>query len=94
MNTSSWFAGLEQAHTSYLLLATLAGIVAGGRRPVPDRADRLGLAGPGPGGREGRSGRASCSGSVCSRGLRGRYSWRSSAVFSSWAGWPAVRCRA
>ena len=57
----------------------------GGRHPVPDRADRLGLAGLRLRGREGASGGASCSGSVCSRGPRGRCSWRSSSA-SSWSG--------
>ena len=91
MDTSSWFARLEQTQTSYLLLATLAGTVAAA--VILYQVGVMGwvLRGLGLWCGEG-SGKASCSGSDRSRGLRGRNSWSSSAEFSSWAGWPAVRC--
>ena len=81
MDTAAWLLSLEQTQTSYLLLATLAGIVAAAA--ILYQIGLIGwvLRGLGPGGAARDRRTASCSGSVCSRGLRGRYSWRSSAVF-------------
>ena len=75
MNISSWFARLEQTHSSYLLLAMLAVIVSAAG--VLYQVGVMGwvLRGSGPGGARGDRQGLPALGALCSHGLRGRYSW-------------------
>ena len=94
MDKLPWIVHLEQVETSYLLLATLAGLgLAAG---VLYQIGLIGwvLRGLGSWCRGGIRDGLPALGALCSRGPRGRCSWPSSSGSSSWVGWPVGRCRA
>ncbi len=87
---------VRQAGTGEFVLSAAgdaAGTGGGRRRLVPDRPDRLGLAGPRPGGREGHPGGIPALGASARVGLWPLFL---AVVFGFLLveGWPAGRCRA